>query len=154
MGQTLPNDYYYVVSPGVTRSFTVVYVAGAEVPAINGNIQIMTNDPDMPSIAIPISVNPSSNENLVNPAVTELKGNFPNPFNPQTTIRFSLKDAGHVKLNIYNMKGQLVKSLVNAPLSSGNHQMVWNGRDDKGNPVSSGIYLYRMSSGTYQATQK
>ena len=154
MGQTLPNDYYYVVSPGVTRSFTVVYVAGVEVPAINGNIQIMTNDPDMPSIAIPISVNPSSNENLVNPAVTELKGNFPNPFNPQTTIRFSLKDAGHVKLNIYNMKGQLVKSLVNAPLSSGNHQMVWNGRDDKGNPVSSGIYLYRMSSGTYQATQK
>lgn len=154
MGQGLPNEYFFVVSPGVTRSFVVGYQAGSTVQAIETYVQISTNDPDMPSIAIPLSVNPSSNENLVNPTITALNGNFPNPFNPVTSIRFSLKEAGNVKLSIYNMKGQLVRSLVNAPMNAGNHQLVWNGRDDNGSPVSSGIYLYRMEAGSYRATQK
>jgi hypothetical protein len=154
MGQTLPNDYFYVISAGATRTFTVTYNAGESVEHISDNVIIATNDNDLPQILIPISVEPTSGENLVNPAITELKGNFPNPFNPETSIRFSLKDAAIVKLNIYNLKGQLVNSLVNAPMNAGNHQLVWNGRDNNNRPVSSGIYLYRMEAGDYRATHK
>jgi hypothetical protein len=154
MGQTLPNEYYYEISPGVTRSFTVGYEAGSTIQTIETSLEISTNDPDMPAISIPLMVSPSSNDNLVNPTITALNGNFPNPFNPVTSIRFSLKEASDVKLSIYNMKGQLVSNLVNAPMNAGNHQLVWNGRDDKGSPVASGIYLYRMEAGSYRATQK
>jgi flagellar hook assembly protein FlgD len=91
---------------------------------------------------------------LVNPAITRLNGNFPNPFNPVTNIRYSLKEAGRVKLNIYNLKGQLVKQLLDTEVSAGDHQVVWDGKDDRGNSVASGIYFYRMQAQNYQATNK
>ena len=153
-GQNLPNDYYYVISPGVTRTFNIMYSAGSTVSEISENMTVLTNDPDMSEFQILISVQPSSNGNLVNPVVTALKGNYPNPFNPETTIRFSLKESGNVKLNIFNIKGQLVKTLVNSPLNAGSHQIVWNGKDNSGATVSSGLYLYRMEAGSYRSTQK
>ncbi len=89
------------------------------------------------------------------PAVhTELMGNYPNPFNPETTIRFSLQNAGPVSLSIYNARGQLVRSLVNSQMSTGAHSVVWNGLDDGGRSVSSGIYYYRMQAGDYNHTRK
>jgi hypothetical protein len=86
--------------------------------------------------------------------VTQLKGNYPNPFNPETTIRFSLKEAAPVNIGIYNVKGQLVRTLVNAEKTSGNHSVVWNGRDDNGSSVSSGVYFYKMNAGKYSSTRK
>lgn len=85
---------------------------------------------------------------------TELMGNYPNPFNPETTIRFNLQASGPVSLNIYNSRGQLVRSLVNSQLSSGAHSIVWNGLDETGRGVSSGIYYYRMQAGSYTHTRK
>ncbi len=74
--------------------------------------------------------------------------NHPNPFNPSTTIRFCVENPAEVtSLKIYNLKGQLVRTLINAPLSGGEHQQSWNGMDDEGNPVSSGVYLYRLQNG-------
>ncbi len=72
--------------------------------------------------------------------------NTPNPFNPSTTISFSItaKDAKDSKIDIYNSKGQKVKQLVSDQLSAGQHTVVWNGDDDNGKPVSSGVYLYRL----------
>ena len=90
----------------------------------------------------------------VTPVVTELKGAFPNPFNPSTTLSFSLKEAGDVDLDIYNQKGQKVRSLVNGMMNSGEHQIVWNGTDDSGRQVASGLYFFRMKSGTYSSTRK
>jgi subtilisin family serine protease len=88
------------------------------------------------------------------PAFTELKGNYPNPFNPRTTIRFSLESTQPVSLEIFNQKGQKVRTLLDASLPAGNHLSVWDGRDDNGTGVSSGIYYYRMRSGKFSSTRK
>jgi len=88
------------------------------------------------------------------PMVTSLQGNYPNPFNPKTTINFSLKEAGNVTLEIYNLKGQKVKTLLNDNMEAANHSVIWNGDDNKGNKVSSGIYMYRMKTKDYSKTQK
>ncbi|MCB5261918.1 MAG: carboxypeptidase regulatory-like domain-containing protein [Candidatus Cloacimonetes bacterium] len=100
-------------------------------------------------------MNPTANEDEIVPiAVTALKGNYPNPFNPETTISYELKDSANVSLAVYNVKGQLLRSLVNCDQVAGRYQLVFNGRDDKGNPLSSGIYLYRFTAGAYSSTRK
>jgi flagellar hook assembly protein FlgD len=86
--------------------------------------------------------------------VTALKGNYPNPFNPTTTIRYSTKEAGPVALEIYNVKGQLVKKLVNEDKAPGEHTVIWNGTDLNNRPVSTGVYFYKMHAGKYSSTRK
>ena len=84
-----------------------------------------------------------------------LKGNFPNPFNPSTLIQFSLAKAGKVNLAIYNVAGQKVRELVrNAELTPGIHNVLWDGHDDLGKPVSSGIYLSRLQMGGKALTSR
>jgi hypothetical protein len=85
---------------------------------------------------------------------TELKSNYPNPFNPETNIAFSMKEAGPVAVEVYNVKGQLVRTLVNDVKAAGNHTVVWNGKDNNGRSVSSGIYYYKMNAGKYSSTKK
>ncbi|MCK4956487.1 MAG: T9SS type A sorting domain-containing protein, partial [Candidatus Cloacimonetes bacterium] len=80
--------------------------------------------------------------------------NYPNPFNPETTINFSLQEAGDMALEIYNIKGQRVTTLVSSNLEAGKHSVVWNGKDESGRSVVSGIYFYRMRSGKYIETKK
>jgi len=93
------------------------------------------------------------NETLA-PTITQLVGNYPNPFNPTTTISFSLKEAGIVAIDIFNMKGQLVKTLINEEMTGAYHNVVWNGKDNKNKQVTSGIYFYKMKTGKYQETKK
>jgi len=88
------------------------------------------------------------------PAVTALKGNYPNPFNPSTTIAFDLAQDGVVSIDIYNVKGQRVRSLINNDYKAGRYTVVWNGDDNNGRNVGSGVYFYRMTSGHYTKTQK
>ena len=80
--------------------------------------------------------------------------NYPNPFNPSTTITFDVVNEGDVKIDIYNIKGQHVKSLVNDNYQSGKYRVEWNGIDDIGNTVSSGVYLYQMSVNEFTFTNK
>ncbi|HPH60226.1 MAG TPA: FlgD immunoglobulin-like domain containing protein, partial [Candidatus Syntrophosphaera sp.] len=96
----------------------------------------------------------TASEDLVQNLVFRLHGNYPNPFNPTTTIRFDLPEAASVHLDIFNLRGQKVRSLVNSDLPAGAHSAVWNGRDTTGNPVSSGVYLYRLSDGNRELTRK
>jgi hypothetical protein len=70
--------------------------------------------------------------------------NFPNPFNPSTAIPFFLPTSAQVRLGIYNAAGQRIRSLLDEPLSPGAHELIWNARDDRGQAVSSGLYLYRL----------
>ncbi|MDD3284484.1 MAG: FlgD immunoglobulin-like domain containing protein [Patescibacteria group bacterium] len=91
---------------------------------------------------------------IVTPATPVLHQNFPNPFNPETTISFNLPKAGKASLNIYNVKGQLVKTLVNETKTAGTHQIIWNGTDNSGQSVSSGIYYYKLNAGKYSSTRK
>ena len=88
-----------------------------------------------------------------------LEANYPNPFNPSTTIGYGVPENAAVRIAIYNLLGQEVATLVDAPHIAGRYSVVWDGRDQSGSSVSSGVYIYRMSataeSGTsYQALQK
>ncbi|MDD2227938.1 MAG: M6 family metalloprotease domain-containing protein [Candidatus Cloacimonetes bacterium] len=98
----------------------------------------------------------SPSEDELNPVLhNELKTNYPNPFNPHTTISFNLKDISKaVKLSIYNTRGQLVRKLFNDTPSSHRLSLVWDGNDDFNMPVSSGVYLYRLESADYRETRK
>jgi hypothetical protein len=100
------------------------------------------------------------------PIMTSLLSNYPNPFNPATTITFIVGNAFmrsvgtdksvpySVSIDIYNTKGQKVRSLVNGNFSQGEHKVVWNGTDDRGVSVGSGVYFYRMKTDSYTETKK
>ncbi|MFW5627772.1 MAG: C10 family peptidase [Candidatus Cloacimonadaceae bacterium] len=96
----------------------------------------------------------STDEDSTPAAITQLNGNYPNPFNPETNISFTLKEADLVSLDIYNLKGQLVKSLVKGEMPSGEHTIVWNGRDNSDREVASGVYFLRMNAGKYSSSRK
>jgi Right handed beta helix region len=82
------------------------------------------------------------------PETTVLLANYPNPFNPTTTIPFSLKGAGEVHLAVYNVLGQKVATIANSWFGPGSHSVIWNASDDAGQPVASGVYFYRMETNT------
>ena len=85
---------------------------------------------------------------------TTLEGNYPNPFNPETNITFNISVGSILRIDIYNMKGQKVKTLVNEYKVAGEHNVVWNGTDENGHSVGSGIYFYRMEAEGYVETRK
>jgi len=96
-----------------------------------------------------------SNDNtIVTPQTTQLNANYPNPFNPTTFISFDNAQDGNVRIDIFNVKGQKVKTLVNDHFKAGAHKVEWNGTDENNKNVSSGIYFYNMKSGKYTATRK
>ena len=76
--------------------------------------------------------------------INSLKQNYPNPFNPETSIFYSIINNGLVELSIYNIKGQLVKELVNSSMNAGEHTIIWNGKDASGRKVGSGLYFYKL----------
>ncbi|MCK4654502.1 MAG: T9SS type A sorting domain-containing protein, partial [Candidatus Cloacimonetes bacterium] len=96
-----------------------------------------------------------SNDNILIPIRTELTGNYPNPFNPSTTISFSLREADNVRIDIYNLKGEKVKTLIDNYMEAAYHTVEWNGQDDNNRSVASGIYFYKMKAGgRYTSTKK
>ncbi|MEW6685369.1 MAG: FlgD immunoglobulin-like domain containing protein [Candidatus Edwardsbacteria bacterium] len=84
----------------------------------------------------------------------KLHQNYPNPFSTQTAIRYSLSAISHTTLKIYNIAGQLVKTLVNEPQEPGYYAVRWNGKNESGNSVASGVYFYRLSAGDFTATKR
>jgi len=84
----------------------------------------------------------------------KLLGNYPNPFNPQTIIEFQLSKKMPVEINIYNIKGQKIRTLMNEEKEAGAHSVVWNGNNDNNFPVSSGVYFYRMVTGEVISSRK
>ena len=77
---------------------------------------------------------------------------YPNPFNPETTIEFNVPAEGFVEIDVFNAVGQTVASLVDEELSAGSYRTTWNGLDQAGSQVSSGVYFYRMQAGDFSAT--
>lgn len=84
----------------------------------------------------------------------DLVQNYPNPFNPATNIRYAVHDRSKVRLTVYNLLGQEIRTLVNDFQSPGYKQISWNGKDSRGNAVSSGLYLYRLQAGDFVQTKK
>lgn len=89
-----------------------------------------------------------------NPTSFTLEQNFPNPFNPITTIHYYVPFDSQVKIIIYDLMGREVNTVVNDYMAIGNHIIQWNGRDDLGQLVSGGIYFYKLQAGDFTQTKK
>ncbi len=85
---------------------------------------------------------------------TFLAANYPNPFGGQTTVRFGIASRQHVELAVYNLAGQKVKTLVSQPLDAGSHSLTWDGRDEAGQTVASGVYLYQLKTNREALTRR
>ncbi|MBL7148614.1 MAG: T9SS type A sorting domain-containing protein [Candidatus Cloacimonetes bacterium] len=92
-------------------------------------------------------------ENIINFNKRDFN-NFPNPFNPATTISFNLDTESNVSIAVYNVKGQKVTTLVDKHFENGSHTVTWNGKDSNNKSVSSGIYFYKISAGKSSAMKK
>jgi hypothetical protein len=88
------------------------------------------------------------------PRAYRLLANVPNPFNPTTTIHYELPVAGHVKLDVHDVRGRLVRTLVDGPVEAGRRAVVWEGRDSDGRRVASGVYFYRLRVGSFVETRR
>jgi len=91
---------------------------------------------------------------IAKPTDYSISQNYPNPFNPTTFIKYSLKEDGIVKLAIFNIRGQLVRNLVNARQSAGLYNFQWDGKDENGTVVPSGVYLYTIQVNEFKMTKK
>lgn len=132
-------------------TYSVTCSATGYITNTQNNIVVNANQ----NVTLNFSMAISANEDEVIPVLaTALNGNYPNPFNPETSISYAVKDAGFVSLEIYNLKGQKVRTLVNREQTTGNYHIVFNGKDDNGQPLSSGVYLYRFKTGSYSSTRK
>ena len=88
------------------------------------------------------------------PAVLDLRDNYPNPFNPLTTIRFGVPQEERVLLDILDVRGRLISNLLNETRSAGYHTVVWDGLDNRGARVVSGAYFYRLTAGSFRETKR
>ncbi len=122
-------------------------------------IRIATNDPDEQVINVPVTLivgNATDVETSVGmPARFELAAPRPNPFSKATTIRFAVPTQGQeVTISIFDVSGRRVRGLVDGPQNAGYHTVGWDGRDDGGSAVTSGVYFYRMDAGSFSQVQK
>jgi hypothetical protein len=104
---------------------------------------------DLVNISFPLT---SNDTDVI--SVCPQMSNYPNPFNPTTTIVYSLPESSQTELNIYNCKGQFVTQLVNNFQNSGNYQLIWDGKNEQNETVSSGIYFYRLTTEKHSITEK
>lgn len=88
------------------------------------------------------------------PVRTELLPAAPNPFNPQTKLRFSLERAGRIDLSVYDLRGRKVVTLASGPYAAGPHEVTWQGRDDEGHSAASGLYLAKLAADGLESTQR
>jgi hypothetical protein len=129
---------------GLTYSYCNVYPVTAQELVAGLAIRFSTTAPDNYV---------SASDGVMPVPVTNLR-NYPNPFNPTTSIAFDLKTAAAVTLAIYNTKGQLVRYLHKGDLEAGTNSFVWDGTDLSGRTVASGIYLYRLDLGAQSYSRK
>ena len=136
---TSDTSYDVTLSPVLDYAFHIraVYENGLSAPSNNVYISFVGND------------NPTAP-----PAETALIGNHPNPFNPSTTVSFSLMQDADVNLAVYNVKGQLVRTLVSERMEAGNHSVEWSGTDSQSKAVGSGVYFLKMKTGRYVSVKK
>lgn len=145
----------YVLAIGEALTFNLNFTPPQQMQ-YTGSLVITSDDPTAAETTIPLTGVGGivANDDLVNPVLTALGSNYPNPFNPTTTISYSIRETTPVEIYIYNMLGQKVKTLVSGTVEAGNHSVVWNGQDNNNRPVASGVYFFKMHAGKYTSTKK
>ncbi len=123
----------------------------------NGSLDLVTAN--MPDDNVSVLLNGTSDvedEEIVShlPGTFSLRQNYPNPFNPATVIKYYLKKRCHVELTVYDLLGRKVKTVVDEEKSVGSHSAIWDGTDDSGSKVASGIYFYRLKAGDAVGSKK
>ncbi len=158
------NDYWMAAYPAVGMvpaggSATVMAKLDASVfmsdTLVTANLMFYS-DPDVGMVSVPVTLSPytgiGNTEEL--PTTFELAQNFPNPFNPTTTIKYQVPKSVDVTMEIFNILGQKVRTLMNNRMEPGRYEVVWDGRNDLGQTVGSGIYIYRIKAGDFVKSQK
>jgi hypothetical protein len=112
------------------------------------NLRLNESDLMEPNLSYVVSVGAQV------PREFSLSQNHPNPFNPATSIQYSLPTRSHVVLEVYNLLGQKVTTLVDEVKEAGMHQVIWNGNDNQGNTVTSGVYFYRIKADNFSEVKK
>jgi hypothetical protein len=138
--------------PNFTIASTGDVILNAETVAVipqffvvqGGKLQVVSGAP-------PVSV---ETEDPIKPDEFIVHQNFPNPFNPETEIRFALTRDSRVVINVYNTLGQQIDTLIDTQYAAGFHSVRWDGKDRNGSPVSSGVYLYQIQAGAFSRVRK
>ena len=137
-----------VIAPGDSQAVQLrIHPSGMSAGTYYGVQRITGNTPDIGRVRVGLHIITGVGDNK-NPLPTEfaLSQNYPNPFNPTTTIKYDLPEQANVVLKIYNLLGQEVVTLTNSPQSAGYYAATWNGRNNFGLQVSSGVYFYRFEA--------
>ncbi len=140
---TNQSGVYQVIVPVGVHSVTAS--APGFISQTVDNVSILEGQ--VSSLHFVLEVDTSPSDDPVLPVWTSLRGNYPNPFNPSTTIAFSLGIQGRVRLEIYNLKGQLIRVLLDDIKPVGMHQIVFDGLDRHGSPLGNGVYVLKMLAG-------
>jgi hypothetical protein len=135
------GTYSFAVSGGSSNVVDYSSSEGANPPqlvVVVGSGSLAIASPDLASSRL---------EAVVAPKEMALHANYPNPFNPATTIQYALPQAMRVRLVIYDVSGRLVRKLVDGVEDAGDRRVSWDGRDERGSAVGSGVYVYRLEAG-------
>lgn len=150
--QSVSNSqgYYSLVLP--VGSYHLTATKDGYIPYQQQNIAITDGDTTTVDINLsPIVANP---DEPIFIKATILNSCYPNPFNQQTTVSFDIKEPVQTCIEIYNTKGQKIRSLTNALTKSGRYSIQWDGKDSKGKQVTGGVYLCKMTAGNYKSVRK
>ncbi|MHB8077641.1 MAG: S8 family serine peptidase [Candidatus Krumholzibacteriia bacterium] len=148
-----------IIPAHASAEVTVTFdAAGLDYGLYAGQLQVASNDIRTPLVLVPVTMDVQNltdvGEAPVVPTVQALAQNVPNPFNPQTTIEFSLPVRALADLRIYDLRGAVVRTLVVAELPAAVHRYVWDGRTDRGDQAASGVYFYRLRADGRQMVRR
>ena len=150
------NKSWWSNSEEVLSRITICDLGGARtLPEAGTIVRFITKKMFSPLDTILVTASLTAiSQNASVPSFYELKQNYPNPFNPSTTIEFSIPKAGQVRLEIFNILGQRIRTLINNDLAPGNYRKRWDGRNNQGRLMPSGIYIYRLKNKEFSATKR
>jgi hypothetical protein len=161
------GDHFYYIDQRNSSSGWTQYSVVAQAPPEAGGIAMRARFTSFPTgyawfddfsieevEAVVVSIEDPATATTTLASTYGLMQNYPNPFNPETIIEYQVPERGQVELNIYNMLGQKIRNLVSDMMPAGTYQVLWNGRDDFGNQVATGIYLYQLRGKNALITKK
>jgi hypothetical protein len=127
---------------------------GSTLYVLETGLEGTNSSPKLWKVSLPAAVRTGVTGGNALPNSFALRQNYPNPFNPSTSIDFTIPVSGMTTLVVYDVLGRQVKILMNGIVRAGTHSVQWDGRDSRGTPVGSGVYLYRLAAGLDRPSTK